>query len=100
MPSYQGRALLRESRHRRPSGRLRRVAKVLAAIAVVAALAHVPWGDLRRRFAVVSEIDVRGAQLMGMQGWLVKTGRFRKEDLARGIWPDRVLGSIVELVMD
>jgi HAD superfamily hydrolase (TIGR01458 family) len=35
------------------------------------------------------EIDVRGAKLMGIQGWLVKTGRFRKEDLGRGIWPDR-----------
>ena len=40
------------------------------------------------------EIDVQGAKRMGLQGWLVKTGRFRKEDLARGIWPDRVLESI------
>ena len=44
------------------------------------------------------EIDVRGAQLMGMQGWLVKTGRFRKEDLGRAIWPDRIFDSIVEIV--
>jgi ribonucleotide monophosphatase NagD (HAD superfamily) len=44
------------------------------------------------------EIDVRGAKLMGMQGWLVKTGRFRKEDLGRGIWPDRVLSSIADLL--
>lgn len=44
------------------------------------------------------ESDVRGAQLIGMQGWLVKTGRFRKEDLARGIWPDRVFESITEIV--
>jgi len=43
------------------------------------------------------ESDVRGAQLIGMQGWLVKTGRFRKEDLARGIWPDRVFESIAEI---
>ena len=43
-------------------------------------------------------IDVRGAQLMGMQGWLVKSGRFRKEDLGRGIWPDRLLDSIGEIV--
>ena len=42
------------------------------------------------------EIDVRGAKLMGMQGWLVKTGRFRKEDLGRGIWPDRVLNSVAD----
>jgi HAD superfamily hydrolase (TIGR01458 family) len=44
------------------------------------------------------ETDVRGAQRMGMQGWLVKTGRFRKEDLARGIWPDRLLESIGEII--
>lgn len=44
------------------------------------------------------ESDVRGAQLIGMQGWLVKTGRFRKEDLARGIWPDKVFGSISEII--
>ncbi len=44
------------------------------------------------------ESDVRGAQLIGMQGWLVKTGRFRKEDLARGIWPDRIFDSITEIV--
>ena len=44
------------------------------------------------------EIDVKGAKQMGLQGWLVKTGRFRKEDLGRGIWPDQVLGSIAELI--
>jgi HAD superfamily hydrolase (TIGR01458 family) len=43
------------------------------------------------------EADVRGAQLAGVQGWLVKSGRFRKEDLQQGIWPDRVLSSIQEL---
>ena len=55
------------------------------------------------RVAVIGddiEIDVRGAQLMGMQGWLVKSGRFRKEDLGRGIWPDRLLDNITELVRD
>ena len=53
------------------------------------------------RVAVIGDdidIDVRGAQLMGMQGWLVKTGRFRKEDLGRGIWPDQLLDNITELV--
>jgi phospholysine phosphohistidine inorganic pyrophosphate phosphatase len=53
------------------------------------------------RVAVIGddvESDVRGAQVMGMKGWLMKTGRFRKEDLGRGIWPDQLLGSITELV--
>jgi len=44
------------------------------------------------------EADVRGAQLAGMQGWLVKSGRFRKEDLGRGIWPDCLLNDIAEIV--
>ena len=43
------------------------------------------------------EIDVRGAQLMGIQGWLVKTGRFRKEDLGKAIWPERILASFADL---
>lgn len=43
------------------------------------------------------EIDIRGAQHMGIQGWLVKTGRFRKEDLGKAIWPERVLESFVDL---
>jgi HAD superfamily hydrolase (TIGR01458 family) len=44
------------------------------------------------------EIDVRGAQYLGMQGWLVKTGRFRKEDLGRGIWPDRLLENVTDIL--
>ncbi len=44
------------------------------------------------------EIDVQGAKRMGMQGWLVKTGRFRREDLARGIWPDRVFEDVRFLI--
>lgn len=43
------------------------------------------------------EADVRGAQHVGMQGWLVKTGKFRREDLGRGIWPDQVLENFGEL---
>lgn len=53
------------------------------------------------RVAVIGddiEADVRGAQLMGMQGWLVKSGRFRREDLGRGIWPDRLLDNIADIV--
>jgi HAD superfamily hydrolase (TIGR01458 family) len=57
-------------------------------------------GLRRDRVAMVGddiESDVKGAKLMGLQGWLVRTGRFRKEDLARGIWPDQVLTSINDL---
>jgi len=44
------------------------------------------------------EIDVQGAQRVGMQGWLVKTGRFRREDLGLGIWPDQVLDRFSDIV--
>ena len=46
------------------------------------------------------EIDVQGAKRLGMQGWLVKTGRFRREDLGRGIWPDRILEDVSALCGD
>jgi HAD superfamily hydrolase (TIGR01458 family) len=43
--------------------------------------------------------DVQGAQRAGLQGWLVRTGKFREEVL-RGstIVPDRILASIADLV--
>lgn len=43
------------------------------------------------------EIDVRGAQTMGMKGWLVKTGRFRKEHLGKAIWPERIMETFADL---
>ncbi len=71
-----------------------------------AAYFNLVLGDLKlppNRVAMIGddiEIDVRGAKQMGMQGWLVKTGRYRKEDLGRGIWPDRVLESVADLMPD
>ncbi|MDQ3248195.1 MAG: TIGR01458 family HAD-type hydrolase [Chloroflexota bacterium] len=59
------------------------------------------WGLVLSRIAMIGEdveTAVLGAQRMGMQGWLVKTGRFRKEDLGRGIWPDKVLESIADIL--
>jgi HAD superfamily hydrolase (TIGR01458 family) len=42
--------------------------------------------------------DVEGAQRAGLQGWLVRTGKFR-EDALRGasITPDRILSSVADL---
>ncbi|MBV7337011.1 TIGR01458 family HAD-type hydrolase [Chloroflexi bacterium TSY] len=65
---------------------------------------HMVLNDLNlppERVAVIGddiEIDVRGAQHMGMQGWLVKTGRFRKEDLGRAIWPEQILDSFSDII--
>ncbi len=43
--------------------------------------------------------DVGGAQEAGLQAWLVRTGKFREEVVARsGIRPDRVLGSVKDLL--
>ncbi len=42
--------------------------------------------------------DVAGAQQAGLEGWLVRTGKFREDVLARsGVRPDRVLTSVAEL---
>ena len=43
--------------------------------------------------------DVEGAQQAGLQGWLVRTGKFREDALRdSGITPDRVLPSVAALV--
>ena len=43
--------------------------------------------------------DVEGAQRAGLQGWLVRTGKFREETLRdAGVTPDRVLSSVAALL--
>ncbi len=43
--------------------------------------------------------DIEGAQRAGLQGWLVRTGKFREDTLRdSGITPDRVLPSVAALV--
>jgi HAD superfamily hydrolase (TIGR01458 family) len=42
--------------------------------------------------------DVEGAQRAGLQGWLVRTGKYRDEALEQsGVIPDRILDSVAEL---
>jgi HAD superfamily hydrolase (TIGR01458 family) len=42
--------------------------------------------------------DVEGAQQAGLQGWLVRTGKYRESALAdAAITPDRILASIADL---
>ncbi len=43
------------------------------------------------------DVDVAGAQRAGLLGALVKTGKFRPEDLAKGIWPNYVYHSLADL---
>jgi ribonucleotide monophosphatase NagD (HAD superfamily) len=41
--------------------------------------------------------DVEGAQRAGLQGWLVRTGKFREDALrSSGIRPDRILDSVAD----
>jgi len=43
------------------------------------------------------ESDIAGAQAAGLRAVLVKTGKFRPDDLNRGIRPDGVIDSVAEL---
>lgn len=57
-------------------------------------------GEPPERVAMVGddiEIDVGGAQAVGMRGILVRTGKFRPADLSGPIRPDAVLASVAEL---
>jgi hypothetical protein len=63
MGAYQGKAL-QAPRPRRRGGRWRAGVRVLGVILVVAALAHVPWGAIRHRWMVVSEVRVEGARYL------------------------------------
>jgi phospholysine phosphohistidine inorganic pyrophosphate phosphatase len=70
-----------------------------------AALASFGLSDLRpSEVAMVGDdlwSDVGGAQEAGMQGWLVRTGKFSAEALERaGVVPDRVLASVADIVAD
>jgi phospholysine phosphohistidine inorganic pyrophosphate phosphatase len=65
-----------------------------------AALASISPGNTADAVMVGDDLwsDVQGAQRAGLQGWLVRTGKFRQESLAgSGIVPDRILASIAEL---
>lgn len=64
MGYYQGRALRQEAPRPRRGRRLRRLLHVLGLIAVVTALAHVPWRGLRERFAILTGVEVHGQRYL------------------------------------
>ena len=41
--------------------------------------------------------DVQGAQLAGLRGGLVRSGKYRPADLERGVAPDVILDSVADL---
>jgi hypothetical protein len=83
MGIYQGRALRQEARRRRKGHRLRRLLHVIAAVAVVGVLAHVPWAGLRERFGIVTAVDVRGERYLSAADVRRISGLERGADLFR-----------------
>ena len=66
-----------------------------------AALASLGLGVSAQAVMVGDDLwsDVEGAQRAGLQGWLVRTGKFREDTLRdSGIIPNRVLPSVAALV--
>jgi phospholysine phosphohistidine inorganic pyrophosphate phosphatase len=66
-----------------------------------AALASLGLGVSERAVMIGDDLwsDVEGAQRAGLQGWLVRTGKFREDTLRdSGVTPNRVLPSVAALV--
>jgi cell division protein FtsQ len=83
MPSYQGRALSLEPARRSPAARWTRIVQVLAILIALVALAHVPWGDLRHRWGVVSGVRVHGAHYLDTGRIVAESGIKPGDDLLR-----------------
>ena len=83
MNLYQGRALRTEPGPRRgPSGgRLRAGLRVLGVLALLVALAHLPWDGLRRRYAVVHEVRIDGLHYLDAQRVVAQAGIKPGDDL-------------------
>jgi HAD superfamily hydrolase (TIGR01458 family) len=68
----------------------------------LAALANMPGPPPGPHAAMIGDdlwADVAGAQRAGLQGWLVRTGKFRQGVLeASGIKPDRMLNSVADVL--
>ncbi len=65
MPAYQGRALERAPRRRAAGGLpARGVILALATLLAVGALSMLPWRELRRRYAVLTDVKVEGLRYL------------------------------------
>ena len=81
MSLYQGRALREGRPRRRRGGRLRKLAAIMGVLVLLTALAHVPWQGLRRRFAVVTDLRVKGTRALEPGRVLAIAGLNRGDDL-------------------
>ncbi len=73
MPAYQGRALDVRGPARRPSA-WKRVLRVLAALVVLVALAHVPWSAVARKAITIDSIRVDGLHYLDESAVLSEAG--------------------------
>jgi len=83
VPYYQGRALHTARRERRGGTRLRRWLQVFGVLLLLLILAHVPWDALRGRFAVVTDVRVRGAHYLDPVRVAEAAGLHKGDDLLR-----------------
>ncbi len=78
---YQGRALDPALGRRRRRPLAQRVLRVLGALALLAAVVHVPWGGLRQRFARLAEVRVEGTHYLDAGRVLRSAGLAVGQDL-------------------
>ena len=82
MGAYRGKALQSRAAARRPTRRWGRVlARALGLMLLVGILIHVPWGGLRRRFAVLSHVRVEGLRYLDADQVAERAGLRRGDDL-------------------
>lgn len=84
------------------TGRSARVAGKPSAAFFAAAVRSLGMEGREREILMVGDdlwADVQGAQQAGLQGWLVRTGKFRDAMLAgSGVEPDRVLDGVADML--
>lgn len=82
MSAYQGRALQARPAGRKPAPRAwRLLVRGLGMAAVLAIVAHVPWGALRKTFAVVTDIRVEGNHYLDAALVIERSGLETGDDL-------------------
>jgi hypothetical protein len=64
MSRYQGKALERGTRPKRPGSPFRQPLRVLLALLALGTMAMLPWGDLRRSLLVVDQVKVTGLRYL------------------------------------
>jgi len=79
MPSYQGRAFAPTPRRR--SSRIARWVRVFVVLIALALVAHLPWEELRKRFAVVTNVRVEGTHYLDAEHAQDRAGIHRGDDL-------------------